>query len=100
MIIATLATAERIARAAKIPPAAAKRIMHPILRQTIANYLAKGAAAAFSGPINRADINTIRKHLKALREVPDARDIYLALARSALRTLPVRDRKAVRKILS
>jgi predicted short-subunit dehydrogenase-like oxidoreductase (DUF2520 family) len=100
MIIATLATAERIARAADIPPAATKRIMHPILRQTIANYLAKGPAAAFSGPINRADVNTVRKHLEALREVPAARDIYLSLARSALRTLPVRHRKAVRRVLA
>ena len=99
MIISTLATAERIARAAGIPPAAAKRIMHPILRQTVANYLAKGPAAAFSGPINRSDINTIRKHLEALRKVPGAREIYLALARSALRTLPVRNRKAVRDAL-
>ena len=99
MIVATLATAERIARAAAIPPTVAKRIMHPILRQTIANYLAKGPAAAFSGPINRADIHTIRKHLEALREVPGARAIYLALARSALRSLPVRDRKAVQKLL-
>ena len=99
MIVSTLATAERIARAAAIPPAAARRIMHPILRQTIANYLAEGPAAAFSGPINRGDINTIRKHLEALHEVPGARDIYLALARSALRSLPVRDRKAVQKIL-
>jgi predicted short-subunit dehydrogenase-like oxidoreductase (DUF2520 family) len=100
MIIATLAAAERIARAAGIPPAAAKRIMHPILRQTIANYLAKGAPAAFSGPINRADVNTIRKHLKALREVSGARDIYVALACSALRSLPVRDRKAVGRVLA
>jgi predicted short-subunit dehydrogenase-like oxidoreductase (DUF2520 family) len=100
MIIATLATAERIAGAAGIPPAAAKRIMHPILRQTIANYLAKGPAAAFSGPINRADVNTIRKHLEALREVPEARDIYQALARSALRSLPVRDREPVRRVLA
>jgi predicted short-subunit dehydrogenase-like oxidoreductase (DUF2520 family) len=99
MIVSTLATAERIARAAGIPPSAAKRIMHPILRQTIANYLAKGPAAAFSGPINRADINTIRKHLEALRDVPGARDIYVALACSALRSLPVRDRKAVGKVL-
>jgi len=99
MIVATLATAERIAHAAGIPPAAAKRIMHPILRQTIANYLAKGPAAAFSGPINRADINTIRKHLEALREVPGARDIYVALARSAVRNMPVRNRKAVRDAL-
>jgi predicted short-subunit dehydrogenase-like oxidoreductase (DUF2520 family) len=99
MIMATLSTAERIAQAAGIPPGAAKRIMHPILRQSIDNYLAKGAAAAFSGPINRGDVNTIRKHLEALREVPGAREIYLALARSALRTLPVRDRKAVRTVL-
>jgi len=99
MIIATLATAERIAHAAGIPPAAAKRIMHPILQQTIANFLAKGAAAAFSGPINRGDVTTIRKHLEALRDVEGARDIYVALARSALRTLPVRDRQAVEKTL-
>jgi predicted short-subunit dehydrogenase-like oxidoreductase (DUF2520 family) len=99
MIIATLATAERIAQAAKIPPAAAKRIMHPILQQTIANFLAKGPAAAFSGPINRGDINTIRKHLEALGDVPGAREIYRALARSALRTLPVREEMAVKKIL-
>jgi predicted short-subunit dehydrogenase-like oxidoreductase (DUF2520 family) len=99
MIVACLTTAERIAAAAGIPPAAAKRIMHPILRQTIANYLAKGPTAAFSGPINRGDINTIQKHLQALGEVQGAREIYVALARSALRTLPVRDRKAVERIL-
>ena len=99
MVIATLATAERISHAAGIPPAAAKRIMYPILQQTIANYLAKGPAAAFSGPINRGDVTTIRKHLEALRDVEGARDIYVALARSALRTLPVRDRQAVEKTL-
>ena len=99
MIVATLATGERIAAAANIPPAAARRIMHPILRQTIANYLEKGAAAAFSGPINRGDVNTIKKHLAALKAVPAAREIYRALARSALLTLPIRDRKSVQKLL-
>jgi predicted short-subunit dehydrogenase-like oxidoreductase (DUF2520 family) len=99
MIMATLSTAERIAAFAGISRAATRRIMHPILQQSIANYLAKGPAAAFSGPINRGDVNTIRKHLQALREVPGAREIYLALARSALRTLPVRHRQAVRRIL-
>jgi predicted short-subunit dehydrogenase-like oxidoreductase (DUF2520 family) len=100
MIVACLSTAERVAAAAGIPATAAKRIMHPILRQTVANYLAKGPAAAFSGPINRADVNTVRKHLQALGEVPGARDIYLAGARSAVRSLPVRDRKAVERVLA
>ena len=99
MVVASLSTAERIAKAAGIPPTAAKRIIHPLLQQTIANYLSKGTVAAFSGPINRGDVNTVRKHLEALREVPGAREIYLALARSALRALPVRDRPAVRKVL-
>lgn len=99
MIVAALATGERIADAAGIPRAAVRRIMHPILRQTIANYLEKGAPAAFSGPINRGDISTIRKHLQALRKVAAAREIYLALARSALLTLPVRDRKKLEKVL-
>ena len=99
MIVACLATAERIAHAAGIPPQAAKRIMHPILRQTMANYLAKGPAAAFSGPINRSDINTISKHLEALRKVPGAHDIYLALARSALLSLPTKNQDAVRRVL-
>ena len=100
MIVACLTTAERVAAAAGILPSAAKRIMHPLLRQTVANYLAKGAAAAFSGPINRGDVNTIGKHLEALRKVQIAREVYLTLARSALRTLPVRDREAVRKVLN
>ena len=99
VVISTLKTAERMAEAAGISSADAKRIMHPILRQTIANYLAKGPAAAFSGPINRADVNTIRKHLEALRKVPGAREIYLAAARAALQTLPVRDVEAVAKVL-
>jgi len=99
MVVATLATAERVARAAGIPRAQTEKMIRPILRRTLENYLRHGTAAAFSGPIARADANTIRKHLEALKKVPGALAIYLALARSALRNLPVRDRKAVEKVL-
>jgi hypothetical protein len=37
--------------------------------------------------------------LKALSRVGGARDVYLALARSALANLPVRNRKSLKKIL-
>ena len=100
MVIAALATAERVARAAGIPARQAAAIMHPIVRRTIENYLERGAAAAFSGPITRADLNTIRRHLDALEKVPAARQAYVALVRSALLSLPVRNRKAVEKCLS
>lgn len=100
MLIATLAMAERIGRAAGVPPKFIPKIMRPILRQTLENYVRGGPARAFSGPIVRADVETVRRHLRALKTVPGARGIYLALARSALDTLPVRDRKALRKVLS
>lgn len=99
MLIASLAMAERIGQAAGLPRRSIPGIMQPILRQTLENYFHGGAARAFSGPIVRADVETVRRHLRALKKVPGAHDIYLALARSALDTLPVRDRAALRKVL-
>ncbi len=67
--------------------------MLPIVRQTIRNYEALGPAGAFSGPIVRGDAETVRKHLQALQKSSRRRrDVYLALARAALRYLPVRNR--------
>jgi predicted short-subunit dehydrogenase-like oxidoreductase (DUF2520 family) len=73
--------------------------MLPILRQTLANYAALGAPQSFSGPIPRGDVETIKKHLSALRAVPEEREVYLALARAALRDLPARNRAALERIL-
>ncbi len=99
LIVAELALAERIARAAGISPAAARRTIAPILRRTVENYVAGGAPAAFSGPILRGDRGTIRKHLRALRAVPGAQEAYLALARAAVREFPVRNRRGLERIL-
>jgi predicted short-subunit dehydrogenase-like oxidoreductase (DUF2520 family) len=99
MIIATLATAERVAAAAGIPRNQAAKVMAPILKRTLDNYLRRGTNAAFSGPIKRADVSTIRKHLDALAHVPGAREVYVALTRSALKSIAVRDRKAVERVL-
>jgi predicted short-subunit dehydrogenase-like oxidoreductase (DUF2520 family) len=73
--------------------------MVPIIRQTIANYEALGPAGAFSGPIVRGDAETVRRHLSVLRKVPEARDVYLSLARSALRYLPARNRTKLKNAL-
>src|SRR5581483_1155913 len=99
MIIATLATAERVAAAAGIPRHKAARIISPILKRTLDNYFRGGTSAAFSGPIKRADVSTIRKHLDAFASVPDAREVYVALTRSALKSIPVRNRRAVERAL-
>jgi len=67
----------------------------PLLLQTLRNYLYGDAASAFSGPLIRGDVATVKKHLEALKVVPHAREVYVALARSAVKNLPVRNRKAL-----
>ncbi|HZW79211.1 MAG TPA: Rossmann-like and DUF2520 domain-containing protein [Candidatus Deferrimicrobiaceae bacterium] len=100
LLTALLAASERVAKAAGVQRSAAKRRMLPILRQTLANYAALGASHSFSGPIARGDVETIEKHLSVLRVIPEARNIYMALARTALRDLPVgKNRTAMEKIL-
>ncbi len=98
LLVSGLAVAEGIAARAGVERAWARRGMKPIIRQTLENYFAQGAAAAFSGPLVRGDVTTVQKHLRALRQIPGARETYLALARAALQNLPVRNRKALGKI--
>ncbi len=99
LLVATLVTGERLARAAGLSAVEARKKMLPIVRQTIANYEALGPTGAFSGPIVRGDTETVRKHLQVLKKVPQARDAYLALARAAVRYLPVRNRARLEKAL-
>jgi predicted short-subunit dehydrogenase-like oxidoreductase (DUF2520 family) len=99
LLTALLAATERVAEAAGVSRKAAKEKMLPILEQTLTNYAWLGAPAAFSGPIVRGDTATVEKHLRVLLEVPDAREVYLALARVALRDLPAKNRAALEKML-
>jgi predicted short-subunit dehydrogenase-like oxidoreductase (DUF2520 family) len=69
--------------------------MAPLLQQTLRNYLKRDAAAAFSGPLVRGDVATVRKHLAELEELPLPREVYLALARTAAHHLPMRNRKKI-----
>jgi predicted short-subunit dehydrogenase-like oxidoreductase (DUF2520 family) len=99
LLVATLVTGERLARAAGLSAVEARKKLLPIVKQTIRNYEALGPAGAFSGPIVRGDVETVRKHLQVLRRVPQAKHVYLALARAALRYLPVRNRARLEKAL-
>jgi len=99
LMTALLAATERVAEAAGVRGKKARGRMAPILRQTLENYLAYGAAGAFSGPMIRGDVETVQKHLRALREQPPARDVYLALARAALEFLPAKNKVALRRAL-
>jgi predicted short-subunit dehydrogenase-like oxidoreductase (DUF2520 family) len=100
LLVAALVTAEKVAQSAELSPAMARKHMLPIVRQTLSNYAKLGPAGAFSGPLVRGDAEVVRQHLHALKKIPEARDVYRALARSALRHLPVEHRKELDRILN
>ena len=99
LVIALLASLERVAQAAGIRSDDVKTMMVPLLVQTLRNYLQHDAASAFSGPLVRGDVATVRRHLEELKAVPEARAVYIALARSAVMNLPVKNRKAMEREL-
>ncbi|MFZ0285941.1 MAG: DUF2520 domain-containing protein [Terriglobales bacterium] len=99
LLVGALVTAEQVARLAGLNPAESRRMMMPIVCQTFINYAALGPAGAFSGPLVRGDAEIVRKHLEALKTIPEARAVYVAIARSVLRYLPVENRRQLEKVL-
>jgi len=99
LLLAFLVTLEEAARAAGLQPKDARRMSLPIVRQTLANYSRLGSARSFSGPLIRGDAETVAKHLKVLKKHPGVREVYVALARAALRGLPVKNRVELARLL-
>ena len=99
LLLAFLVTLEEAARAAGLTREDARRKSLPIIRQTLANYSRLGPAPSFSGPLIRGDAETVAKHLTALKKHPGAREVYVALARAALRRLPVKNQEGLSRLL-
>src|SRR5436305_13705522 len=99
LLVALLVAAEHVAGIAGFSPGDARRKMLPIMRQTISNYAKLGPAGAFSGPLVRGDAAVVGEHLRVLRKVPVAREVYVALARAALQTIPVQYKKELAKVI-
>jgi predicted short-subunit dehydrogenase-like oxidoreductase (DUF2520 family) len=100
LLLAFLVTLEEAARAAGFTRQDARRKSLPIIRQTLENYSRLGPAQSFSGPLVRGDAETVAKHLTVLKKHPGAREVYVALARAALRGLPVKNRKELKRLLA
>jgi len=99
LLLAFLVTLEEAARAAGFTRKDARRKSLPIIRQTLANYSRLGPAKSFSGPLIRGDAGTVAQHLAALKKHHGPREVYVALARAALRGLPVKNRAGLRRLL-
>jgi predicted short-subunit dehydrogenase-like oxidoreductase (DUF2520 family) len=72
--------AERVALAAGIAPADARRLLAPLVRQTVENWAALGAEAALTGPVARGDEVTVARQRKVIEDtVPDLLPAFDAL---------------------
>lgn len=99
LLLAYLVTLEKAAHEAGLGREKARRMSLPIMRQTLENYARLGPGNSFSGPFVRGDVETVAKHLALLKSNPKTRDVYAGLARVALETLPVKNRKRLHRLL-
>lgn len=100
LLVALIASAQRVAGLAGLNEKQALELMEPIIRRTIDNCFRQGPCEAFSGPLRRGDVETVRKHLRVLSQRPELLAVYRALSEIALRELPVANASHVRKLLN
>ncbi len=76
---------ELMAAAAGLQPAAAARLLEPLVATTAANIAAHGPSQALTGPVARGDVGTVRAHLELLAgQAPRFADTYRSLSLQAL----------------
>ncbi len=87
-MVALIVAAQEVGKLAGFTQHHARELMEPIVRQTIKNCFQTNPQSAFSGPIKRGDVATIRKHLQVLQKNRELLDLYRSLGRIALERLP------------
>lgn len=103
-LIALEWTAAGVLRRAGIGEDIASRMLLPLLQGTLQNVKNLGLEKALTGPVLRGDIATVRKHLKALRDDPASREVYVVLGKQILRlasksALPAGRVRALKRLL-
>ena len=65
-LVTLQAMAEEVARDAGLEPAQARRLLAPLVRTTVANWVALGPEAALTGPVARGDEHTVTAQRQAI----------------------------------
>jgi predicted short-subunit dehydrogenase-like oxidoreductase (DUF2520 family) len=99
LLIAYLTQMEAAGQLAGLERKVARERAASILQQTLVNYLREGPEEAFSGPLRRGDVGTIKKHLQNLQQNTRLSEFYRELASIALRELPVKNREEIERLL-
>lgn len=99
LLVSALVAAMETAKLAGLDEKTSEAWVRALAEATVANVFARGPEASFSGPFARGDAATISLHLEALREHPILAEVYCALARHAIAALPVKNRRALLKVV-
>ena len=65
-LVTLQAMAEEVARDAGLEPAQARRLLAPLVRTTVENWVALGPQAALTGPVARGDAQTVSAQRRAV----------------------------------
>ncbi|HVW78183.1 MAG TPA: Rossmann-like and DUF2520 domain-containing protein [Alloacidobacterium sp.] len=99
LLVSHFSAALAMARLAGLSDANARQWIAALAQATMKNIFERGEGKSFSGAFARGDIETIRLHLQSLQQHPMLREIYISLARHAVETLPVQNRKELESLL-
>lgn len=84
-LVAVVDIASTILNELNLDTSDAMKLLGPLIANTCENVLASNPGNALTGPASRGDIDTIKKHAKALKDsVPEIYDLYLELTRVAV----------------
>jgi len=84
-VVALLHAAERLFEAAGIPRESGRRALSRLAEGTLENVKAAGPEGALTGPVERGDDRTVRRHLEAIRAaLPDLAAAYSEMGRTTL----------------
>ncbi|MDQ6893156.1 MAG: DUF2520 domain-containing protein [Acidobacteriota bacterium] len=86
--VALVSAAARAWAAAGIPEPAARAALAGLAADAVAGVAGRPFFEAFTGPVARRDIGTVRSHLSALENSPELRRLYVLLARETLARTP------------
>ncbi len=78
--------ASRLLAGTGLEAGVAARVLMPLAEKSLRNVKELGATAAFTGPISRGDVQTVRSHFDALPAKGPSRALYAALGLAGLET--------------
>jgi predicted short-subunit dehydrogenase-like oxidoreductase (DUF2520 family) len=99
LLVSALQAAVETARLAGLSARDAEAVVKVLATATLSNFFEKGAGRSFSGAFARGDAGTVELHLQGLLGHPTLSDLYMALARNAVSSLPVKNGPELKRVL-